>query len=90
MREDRDGQKGSHKDKEREKTDTDTDRHREGAHHHHLTLNHEGRWGSTDDFTTRFLHFSLFSTALLGLGQLQTYSERELGREKVRDRHRGS
>ena len=29
----------------------------------HLSFNHEGRWGTTDDFTTRFLHFSLFSTA---------------------------
>ena len=33
-------------------------------HHHHLSLNREGRWGTTDDFTTSFLHFSLFSTAL--------------------------
>ena len=31
-------------------------------HHHHLSLNHEGRWDTTDDFTTSFLHFSLFST----------------------------
>ena len=30
----------------------------------HLSLNHEGRWGTTDDFATSFLHFSLFSTAL--------------------------
>ena len=30
----------------------------------HLSLNCKGRWGTTDDFTTRFLHFSLFSTAL--------------------------
>ena len=33
-------------------------------HHHHLSLNREGRWGTTDDFTASFLHFSLFSTAL--------------------------
>ena len=33
-------------------------------HHHHLSLNREGRWGTTDDFTTSFLRFSLFSTAL--------------------------
>ena len=33
----------------------------------HLSLNHEGRWGTTDDFATSFLHFSLFSTVLLGL-----------------------
>ena len=33
-------------------------------HHHHLSLNHEGRWGTTDDFVTSFLYFSLFSTAL--------------------------
>ena len=31
-------------------------------HHHHLPLNPEGRWSTTDDFTTSFLHFSLFST----------------------------
>ena len=36
-------------------------------HHHHLSLNCEGRWGTTDDFTTSFLHFSLFSTALWDL-----------------------
>ena len=33
-------------------------------HHHHQSLNCEGRWGTTDDFTTSFLHLSLFSTAL--------------------------
>ena len=33
----------------------------------HLSLNREGRWGTTDDFATNFLHFSLFSTALLDL-----------------------
>ena len=30
----------------------------------HLSLNREGRWGTTDDFATSFLNFSLFSTAL--------------------------
>ena len=30
----------------------------------HLSLNLMARWGTADDFTTRFLHFSLFSTAL--------------------------
>ena len=33
-------------------------------HHHHQSLNREGRWVTTDDFATSFLHFSLFSTAL--------------------------
>ena len=33
----------------------------------HLSLNREGRWGTTDDFTSIFLHFSLFSTALWDL-----------------------
>ena len=39
------------------------------THHydHHLSLNHEGRWGTTDGFTTSFLHFSKFSTALWDL-----------------------
>ena len=36
-------------------------------HHHHLPLNEQGCWGTTDDFTTSFLHFSLFSTALWDL-----------------------
>ena len=33
----------------------------------HLSSNREGRRGTTDDFTTSFLHFSLFSTALWDL-----------------------
>ena len=32
--------------------------------HHHLSLKREGRWGTTDNFATSFVHFSLFSTAL--------------------------
>ena len=36
-------------------------------HHHHQFLNCEGRWGTTDDFATSFLHVSLFSTALWDL-----------------------
>ena len=36
-------------------------------HHHHQSINREGRWGTRDDFTTSFLHCSLFSTALLDL-----------------------
>ena len=37
------------------------------VNHHHPSLNCEGRWGTTDDFTTSFLHCSLFSTALWDL-----------------------
>ena len=37
--------------------------HHHRHHHHHLSLYREGRWGTTDDFATSFLHFSLFSTA---------------------------
>ena len=33
----------------------------------HLSLISGGRWGITDDFTTSFLHFSLFSTAIWDL-----------------------
>ena len=36
-------------------------------HYHHQSLNREGRWGTTDDFATSFLHFSPFSTALWDL-----------------------
>ena len=35
--------------------------------HLHRSLDDGGRWGTTDDFTTSFLHFSLFSTALWDL-----------------------
>ena len=35
--------------------------------HLHLSLNREGRWGTTDDFTPSFLHSSLLSTALWNL-----------------------
>ena len=35
--------------------------------HPHLSLNREDRWGTTDDFTSSFLHFPLFSTALWDL-----------------------
>ena len=38
--------------------------HHHHHHHHHLYLNREDRWGTADDFTTSFLHFSLFSTTL--------------------------
>ena len=34
---------------------------------HHLSLNRESRWGTTDDFATDFLHFSLFSNAFWDL-----------------------
>ena len=32
--------------------------------------NHDGHWGTTDDFATGFLHFSLFSTVLRDLPNL--------------------
>ena len=41
--------------------------HHHHHHHHHQSLNREGRWGTTDDFATSFLHFSLFSSTLWGL-----------------------
>ena len=36
-------------------------------HHYHLSLNCKAHLGTTDDFTTSFLHFSLFSIALWDL-----------------------
>ena len=36
-------------------------------HHRHQSLNREGRWGTTDNFATSFLHFPLFPTALWDL-----------------------
>ena len=44
---------------------------RVSAHHHHLSLSREGRWGTTDDFATSFLHFSLFSTAIWDLANFR-------------------
>ena len=41
--------------------------HHHHHHHHHHSLNCEGRWGTTDNFATSFLHFSLVSTALWDL-----------------------
>ena len=41
--------------------------HHHHHHHHHQSLNREGLWGTTDDFATSLLYFSLFSTALWDL-----------------------
>ena len=45
----------------------DHQRHHYHHHHHHLSLNREGLLGATNNFTTSFLQFSLFSTALWDL-----------------------
>ena len=42
-------------------------RHKAPYIHFHPSLNRGGRWGTTDDFTPGFLHFSPFSTGLLDL-----------------------
>ena len=39
-------------------------------HHHHPSPYNEGRWGTTDDFATNFLHFHVLNCPL-GLGELQ-------------------
>ena len=54
-------------------TDSLTGNHHHHNHHshyhhfHHLSLNRKSRWGTTDDFTTSYLHFSVLSTALWDL-----------------------
>ena len=40
---------------------------KKNSHHFIIIYPFEGRWGTTDDFATSFLHFSLFSTALWNL-----------------------
>ena len=45
--------------------------HHQQHHHHHLSLNREGRWGTTDDFATSFLHFISVLHCPLRLGDLQ-------------------
>ena len=52
-------------------------------HHHHLFLNREGLRGTTDDFTTSFLHFSLFSTALWDLANSRPVHSLMLGEGHV-------
>ena len=39
--------------------------------HPHLSLNHEGRWGTTDRFHNQFLPFSPVPHCSLGLGEVQ-------------------
>ena len=41
--------------------------HRHHHHHQHQFPAREGRWGTTYNFTTSFLHSSLLSTALWDL-----------------------
>ena len=41
------------------------------AHYHHQSLNREGRWGTTDDFATSFLHFCPVLHCPLELAELQ-------------------
>ena len=48
----------------RNETETEMSESYHHHHHHHLSLNREGRWGTTDNFATSFLHLSVFSTAL--------------------------
>ena len=38
-------------------------------YHNHLSPNREGLWGTTEDFTTSFLHFSQLSTVLWDLAK---------------------
>ena len=45
--------------------------HHHHHHHHRQSLHGEGQWGTTDDFASSLLHFSLFSTALWDLPDLQ-------------------
>ena len=46
--------------------------HSNFRHHHHPTCNCKGCWGTSDDFTTSFLHFYLFSTALWDVANSRT------------------
>ena len=41
-------------------------------HYHDLSLIHEGRWGTTDDFTTSYLHFFPVLHCPMGLVEPQT------------------
>ena len=45
---------------------------------HHLFLNREGRWGTTDDFATSFLHFFPVLQSSLGPAELQACPFRDV------------
>ena len=45
--------------------------HHHHHRHHHLSLNRQGRWGTTDDFTTSLLLFFPVLHCPLGLAELQ-------------------
>ena len=51
----------------RARVSTDSTKFLKDHHDHHQSLNRDDRWGTTDDFATSFLLFSLFSTALWDL-----------------------
>ena len=42
-------------------------------YHHHLSLNREGRWGTTDESATIFHHFPPLLHCPLGLAELEAY-----------------
>ena len=62
--------------------------HHHHHHHHHLPLNCGGCWCTTNDFTTSFLHFSLFSTALWDLVNSRPFHCSVLSFRAERDRAR--
>ena len=51
--------------------------HHHHHHHHHLSLNHEGRWGITNDFATSFEH-NCKNNLLLGLSVRECVDFRSL------------
>ena len=51
--------------------DRDQCREDQPHHHHHRSLTREGRWGTTDDLATSFLHFFHVLHCPLGLTELQ-------------------
>ena len=52
----------------------DSHHHHHHHHHHHLSLNREGRSGTTNDSATSFLHFSPVNYCILELVELQACS----------------
>ena len=57
--------------------------------HHNQSLNREGRWGTTDNFATSFLHFSLFSTALWDLTNSRPVLSLTIPANKAKEVRRG-
>ena len=55
----------------------DVHHHYHHYHYYHLSLNREGRWGTTDDFATSFQQLTLANSAIILLTSYYVTQTRE-------------